>query len=205
MNARNLNKRSATDWARVDQMTDEEIDTSEIPPLDDAFFASAKWQLPRLYISLNDLRDARRFADYILKRGLHDKKTELRKLEHLAFNTSLIVSYSRPFKSSHNFKGQGKSSLDGCEDKVLAEEELELHRRILTLRDQAYTPSDPRSDLFDGFDYFRYVELFRTIEVLDKSTTLQLTLIIGKWVSYLEAEKSKLKKSLTRLTRPRSR
>jgi len=28
-------------------MTDEEIDTSDIPPLDDAFFANAKLQLPK--------------------------------------------------------------------------------------------------------------------------------------------------------------
>jgi uncharacterized protein (DUF4415 family) len=39
-------KPSETDWARIDQMTDEEIDTSDIPPLDDAFFASAQWRMP---------------------------------------------------------------------------------------------------------------------------------------------------------------
>ena len=27
-------------------MTDEEIDTSDIPPLDDAFFANARWRMP---------------------------------------------------------------------------------------------------------------------------------------------------------------
>jgi uncharacterized protein (DUF4415 family) len=27
-------------------MADDEIDTSEIPPLDDAFFARAKWRMP---------------------------------------------------------------------------------------------------------------------------------------------------------------
>jgi len=27
-------------------MTEEEIDTSDIPPLDDAFFAAAQWRLP---------------------------------------------------------------------------------------------------------------------------------------------------------------
>ena len=181
-------------------MTDDEIDSSDIPPLDDTFFASAKWRLPRLYISLNDLRDARKFAAYIIKRGLHDKKTELRKLEHLAFNTALIVSYSRPFKSSQHFKGQGKSSLDGYEHKVLGEAEVELHRQILALRDQAYAHSDARSHLFEGFDYSKYMAFMRPIEVLDRSATVQLKLIIGKWIRYLDAEKSKLKDSLTRLT-----
>ncbi len=47
MSARNLKTHSETDWARIDKMTDEEIDTSDIPPLDNAFFARAhdvlKW------------------------------------------------------------------------------------------------------------------------------------------------------------------
>lgn len=46
MNAANFNKPSETDWARVDSMTDERIDTSEIPPLTDEFFAKAKWRMP---------------------------------------------------------------------------------------------------------------------------------------------------------------
>ncbi len=37
---------SATDWERIDSLTDEEIDTSEIPPLDDDFFALAQLQMP---------------------------------------------------------------------------------------------------------------------------------------------------------------
>jgi uncharacterized protein (DUF4415 family) len=46
MSEENLKKPSETDWKRIDQMTDEEIDTSDIPPLDDAFFAAAEWRLP---------------------------------------------------------------------------------------------------------------------------------------------------------------
>ena len=47
MSARNLKKPSETDWARIDAMTDEEIDTSDIPPLDDEFFAEAEWRMPK--------------------------------------------------------------------------------------------------------------------------------------------------------------
>ena len=46
MNAENLKKQSKTDWARIDRMTDEEIDTSDSPPLDDDFFARAEWRMP---------------------------------------------------------------------------------------------------------------------------------------------------------------
>ncbi len=46
MNVKNLKKPSETDWARIDRMTDEEIDTSDSPPLDDDFFARARWRMP---------------------------------------------------------------------------------------------------------------------------------------------------------------
>ncbi len=37
---------SKTDWVRIDQMSDEEIDTFDNPPLDDEFFANAEWRMP---------------------------------------------------------------------------------------------------------------------------------------------------------------
>ena len=46
MSVKNLKKSSETDWARIDQMTDEEIDTSDIARLDDEFFAKAEWRMP---------------------------------------------------------------------------------------------------------------------------------------------------------------
>ncbi|MGI4792199.1 MAG: hypothetical protein ACRYFS_25525 [Janthinobacterium lividum] len=35
-----------TNWERLDALTDEEIDTSDSPPLSDEFFAKAKWLQP---------------------------------------------------------------------------------------------------------------------------------------------------------------
>lgn len=190
-----MKKQSTTNWARIDQMTDEEIDTSDIPPLDDAFFATAQWRLPRLYIYLRDFHQARKFGAYILNQGLHDKKTELKQLVHLAFNTSLIISYSRPFHCNKNLEGQPKSSLREHTSEVLNEAEVEIHTRVLAMRDTAYAHSDARSHLIEGFDYRKYFALMRTIETLDKSATGKLKIIIEKWIRYLEAEKSKLKKS----------
>lgn len=46
MNANDLKNSSETNWERIDQMKEEEIDTSDIPLLDDAFFANAKLRLP---------------------------------------------------------------------------------------------------------------------------------------------------------------
>lgn len=46
MNGKNMNTTSKTDWARVDALTDEDIDTSDIPPLSDDFFSNARWRVP---------------------------------------------------------------------------------------------------------------------------------------------------------------
>lgn len=58
MHETSLKKPSQTDWARIDQMTDDEIDTSDIPPLDDAFFAAAQFRM---------LKDASRTRKEVLQ------------------------------------------------------------------------------------------------------------------------------------------
>ena len=47
MSESSMNRPSETDWKRVEEMRDEEIDTSDIPPLDDSFFAKAKLRMPK--------------------------------------------------------------------------------------------------------------------------------------------------------------
>ncbi|WP_375509420.1 hypothetical protein [uncultured Nostoc sp.] len=44
-----MNNTSRTDWARVDAMSDEDIDTSDIPPLSEEFFAKAQLRMPKSY------------------------------------------------------------------------------------------------------------------------------------------------------------
>ena len=52
MNGSSMNKPSQTDWERIDRLKDEEIDTSDIPPLDDSFFAKAKLRMPQPQVSV---------------------------------------------------------------------------------------------------------------------------------------------------------
>jgi len=42
---KNTKKQSLTDWKKVDEMTDDDIDFSDIPELDDNFFKNAKFSL----------------------------------------------------------------------------------------------------------------------------------------------------------------
>lgn len=46
MNAKSLKKKSQTDWVKVAELSDQEIDTSDIPSLDSEFFKNAELHMP---------------------------------------------------------------------------------------------------------------------------------------------------------------
>ena len=62
MNADAMNNTSRTDWARIDAMSDEDIDTSEIPPLSEEFFAKAQLRMPKLPVKVSVQVDPETFA-----------------------------------------------------------------------------------------------------------------------------------------------
>nr|WP_219898736.1 BrnA antitoxin family protein [Phormidesmis priestleyi] len=41
-----MNNTSKTNWEKVDSLTEEEIDTSDIPPLTEEFFSKSRWWKP---------------------------------------------------------------------------------------------------------------------------------------------------------------
>ena len=46
MNRGVMSNSSRTDWSRIDAMTDDDIDASDIPPLTDEFFSKATLRMP---------------------------------------------------------------------------------------------------------------------------------------------------------------
>jgi len=46
MKEKNTKRKSGTDWKRLERMTDEETDISDIPPLDVVFFKNATLRMP---------------------------------------------------------------------------------------------------------------------------------------------------------------
>lgn len=52
MNAQDLKKPYETNWERVRKMSDEEIDASDIPPLDETFFANARLRVSGKKVSV---------------------------------------------------------------------------------------------------------------------------------------------------------
>lgn len=53
MNADAMNNTSRTDWDRIDAMSDQDIDTSDIPPLSEEFFAKAQLRMPKLPVKVS--------------------------------------------------------------------------------------------------------------------------------------------------------
>ena len=47
MSVSDSKKASLTDWDRLTDPSDDGIDYSDIPPLDDEFFEQAEWRLPK--------------------------------------------------------------------------------------------------------------------------------------------------------------
>lgn len=62
MNADAMNNTSRTNWARIDAMSDEDIDTSDIPPLSEEFFANAQLRMPKSPIKVSVSVDPDTFA-----------------------------------------------------------------------------------------------------------------------------------------------
>ena len=47
MSKNSMNDTSLTDWERIDALTDDDIDTTDIPPLGEDFFANAELRMPQ--------------------------------------------------------------------------------------------------------------------------------------------------------------
>lgn len=52
MSASDMNKPSETNWEWIDTLTDDTIDTSDIPALSESFFARATLRMPRQPIAV---------------------------------------------------------------------------------------------------------------------------------------------------------
>jgi uncharacterized protein (DUF4415 family) len=64
-----MNNTSRTDWARIDAMSDDEIDTSDIPPLTDEFFLKAKLRMPSSSLATVAIRVDRETLSWFQSKG----------------------------------------------------------------------------------------------------------------------------------------
>ena len=57
MNEKSMKSSSDSDWEHVDSLRDEDIDTSDIPPLSDNFFQRARMRMPKQSVTVHIDRD----------------------------------------------------------------------------------------------------------------------------------------------------
>jgi hypothetical protein len=185
MSVRGLKRKSQTDWARFDRMTDSEIDTSDIPPLDDEFFKRAALILPRNYIDRLDLLQARKFARRLLATKWSKTRTSV---TQDALDLALIVCYGRPFSIRFDLEAHRELPLDQkvTVSDILSKEEVKIHERIKGLRNESYAHSDACSKLVEGWDYMRSISLMKRDLNLKKSDIELLVKIVNKWIKYLD-------------------
>ena len=62
MNENIMSNISKTDWNRIDEMKDEDIDTSDIPPLSEYFWAKAQLRMPNPSVTVEVEVDPETFA-----------------------------------------------------------------------------------------------------------------------------------------------
>ena len=156
-------------------------------------------RVSRLNIFLFDFRQAREFAQYILKKRLHSIKTPTAKakLVHLAFNTSLIISYARPFRKSNEPQGLSRVALTTSIG-FLEKKEKALHAQVMSKRDQAFAHSDALSHEIAGFNYESKskLKLYKSaFDPLPIEETLLLRRIIDKWISHIESLRTAAKQN----------
>lgn len=49
---------SETNWEMINAMTDDMIDRSEVPPLDDSFFERATWRIPQEKLKITTTQES---------------------------------------------------------------------------------------------------------------------------------------------------
>lgn len=94
----------------------------------------------KLHSSASDIGVAQQCAAHIMKKGWHDYSFKRRgnvRMQQIAFYTTMIVSYARPFAIGRNGTGFPKKLLR------FRSKEIELHKQILDLRNKEYAHSDP--------------------------------------------------------------
>lgn len=144
--------------------------------------------LERYYLVVSDLKLAKKIADHILRKRLHEKGGEQTQLIHRALNLSMIVSYCRPF--TRNVDGEPKelvgSPLHYLVKSVLGKELSAFHREIMMQRNNVYahSPSGKRFPFPPKKGVFAFqVDVFAPLPVTDTKT---LRSIMKTWLDFLE-------------------
>jgi hypothetical protein len=111
----------------------------------------------RLWISRNDLAEAKATIEEILKSNLPYPRRKEPSALLVALTTALVVSYARPFVNSRGQSAVAERTAPGSLLRVLTSQERELHNLLIEIRNQEVAHSDAdilelSLELFPGGD-----------------------------------------------------
>ncbi len=119
MSGNGMQRTSRTDWDRLNQMADEEIDYADIPPLTDEFFARARLVLPNAVELDPDGLDGSRNEDLIIRLALirsFDSTSNCRSIKLRSIIPVAHLPHEPPSQCSHRLRhapGSAPAALRG--------------------------------------------------------------------------------------------
>lgn len=96
----------------------------------------------RLWISRNDLDEAKAAIDFIDRSGLHRDKGGNHPIGLIILTTALVVSYARPFIAVRGNSDLADSAMPGSVLRVLTKKQRQLHDLIVHMRQKEVAHSD---------------------------------------------------------------
>ncbi len=111
----------------------------------------------RLWISRNDLAEAKATIEEILNSNLPYPRRKEPRVLLVALTTALVVSYARPFVNSRGQSKVAERTAPGSLLRVLTSKERQMHNALIEIRNQEVAHSDAdilelSLDLFLGGD-----------------------------------------------------
>ena len=101
----------------------------------------------RLWISSNDLHEAKATIEEILRSNLPFPRSKEPSPLHIALTTALVVSYARPFVNSRGHSAVAERTVPGTLLRVLTSREREFHDALIDIRNREIAHSD--ADVLD--------------------------------------------------------
>ena len=96
----------------------------------------------RLYLSYNDLEEAKATVEELLRARIPLPRNDLPSPLLMALTTALVVAYARPFVNTRGQSSFAEKSLPGTLLRVLMSKQREIHDYLINVRNREVAHSD---------------------------------------------------------------
>jgi len=118
----------------------------------------------RLYLSYNDLDEAKATVEELLRARLPLPRQNPPSALLMALTTALVVAYARPFVNTRGESKFAERSVPGLLLKVLTSRQREIHNYLLNIRNREVAHSDAdRSEIYLNLYQEGHSAIFRVV------------------------------------------